>query len=156
MMAEFVYFRGSSGISLDTRAGPPFLITHRAEPGAVSLPLWEENDVAREVSGAVVEKVEEWSPDQLIREGIVSVRQLSQHTTQVLKAMEERGRPVFVTRHSKIIATMTPLSMREVVDTIIANDSELRNRMSSAEQAFDNGKTRSVQEFLDENVGLKQ
>lgn len=92
----------------------------------------------------------EWSVERVRREGVVSVRELSQHTTQVLKCLEERGRPVFVTRYGKIVATMTPTSMRVVVDSIIANDAGHRDSMTSAEQALAEGKTRSARDVIAE------
>ena len=88
-----------------------------------------------------------WNEERLVREGIVSVRELSQHTTQVLRAIERRGRPILVTRHSKIVATMAPITMRTIVDRIVANDADLRNSMTLAEQALEDDKVRSLREI---------
>lgn len=97
----------------------------------------------------IITEQKAWS-DRVVQEGVVSVRDLSQHTTQVLKAVEKRGRPVLVSRHSKIVATIAPITMREIVDTVIANDRDLRNSMSLAEEALSEGKTRSAAEVLSE------
>ncbi len=87
---------------------------------------------------------EEWDEEGVLEEGIVSVRDLSHHTTQVLKAVEARGRSVFVTRHGKIVAALTPVEMRNVVDQLVANRSDIRDSMSLAEQALMNGGTVSA------------
>jgi len=86
----------------------------------------------------------EWDVDKIIHDGVVAVRDLSQHTTQVLKAVEARGRPILVTRNGRVVASIAPITMREVVDQIVANHADVRDSLTAAEQALREGNTQSI------------
>jgi prevent-host-death family protein len=108
-----------------------------------SLPTASRRDQMEKssLSTGVPAEVKEWDDTAVREEGIVSVRDLSQHTTQVIKAVEERGRAVFVTRHSRIVASITPVSMRDVVDRMVASGTELTDGMTMADKTLEAGET---------------
>jgi prevent-host-death family protein len=86
----------------------------------------------------------EWDVDTIINDGVVAVRDLSQHTTQVIKAVEARGRPVLVTRNGRVVASIAPITMREVVDQIVANHSDVRDSLTEAEKALKERTTQPI------------
>ncbi len=82
-----------------------------------------------------------------VNEGIVTVRELSRSTTQVFKALENRGRPILVTRHGRIIATIAPTTVRQVVEDLIANQPSI-SETTAADDALETGRTSSASEVF--------
>lgn len=83
-----------------------------------------------------------WDEQKVIEDGIVSVRDLSHHTTQVLKAVEKSGRPLLVSRQNKIVAFIAPTNLRQVLNQGI--DPDLQEAMKLAETTLDNMRTVSA------------
>ena len=81
-----------------------------------------------------------WDEQRVIEDGVVSVRDLSHHTTQVLKAVEKSGRPLLVSRQNKIVAFLAPTNLRQVLNQ--GTDPDLRETMANAEATL--GLTRTV------------
>lgn len=77
--------------------------------------------------------------DEVIRDGIITVRQLSHHTSRVLDAATKRNMPLAVTKHGKIVAAISSANMREFIDIWVANDEPLRDAMTLADKALANG-----------------
>ena len=92
----------------------------------------------------------DWDVEAKVREGVVTVRELSQHTPEVLRCVEDLNRTVVVTRYGKIIAAIAPVTMRKVVDQLIANNGALRDGLSAAEDSLQAKETRSVEYLLKE------
>ncbi len=91
-----------------------------------------------------------WDSATLSSDGVVSVRDLSQHTTQVLKAVEELGHPILVTRNGRVVASISPITTRELVDKLVSFDSDVRYGMSSAQKALAVGDTHSIRALRDQ------
>lgn len=58
-------------------------------------------------------EIQLWDATRAVHEGLVTVRELSQHTTQILRAVDEARRPVLVSRHGRIVAKITPTTLRD-------------------------------------------
>jgi prevent-host-death family protein len=82
-----------------------------------------------------------WDERKVTEDGIVSVRDLSHHTTQVLKAVEESGRPVLVSRHGRVVASLAPTTFRHVVDQMLGSQADLRDSMTMADKTLEAGQT---------------
>ncbi len=82
-----------------------------------------------------------WDAQRVAEDGIVSVRDLSHHTTQVLKAVEDSGRPLLVSRHGKIVAQIAPTTFRHVMDQMIGAQGDVRDSMTVAEKTLEAGQT---------------
>jgi len=82
-----------------------------------------------------------WDARRVTEDGIVSVRDLSHHTTQVLKAVEASGCPVLVSRHGTIVASLAPTTFRHAIDQMIGSRGDVRDSMTMAEKAFEAGDT---------------
>jgi prevent-host-death family protein len=70
--------------------------------------------------------------EQAVNEGVVSVRDLSRNATQILRAVEKLGKPVLVTRHGRIVATLSPLKVRDLLDRLLEKDEELQESLEEA------------------------
>lgn len=88
--------------------------------------------------------------DDVLADGVVSVRELSRNTTQILRAIEQTRKPILITRHGKVVACLTPMSMRDLVDTILATEPGLVDRLAEAEKILAAGETVSALSLPDD------
>lgn len=51
---------------------------------------------------------------------VYRMRDLNQHTAGVLKAINDTGRPAFITRHGRYVAMITPLEGQNIEGRLIA------------------------------------
>ncbi len=52
---------------------------------------------------------------------IVTMRELSQRTAQVIDEINKNGKPVLLTRHGRFLAVITPLAPRQVESVVLAH-----------------------------------
>jgi prevent-host-death family protein len=90
-----------------------------------------------------------WDLETAIRDGVITVRDLSHHTSEVLRHVVERAQPLAITKSGRIVAALTPMTMRHVVDLLIANDDEFRGSMTAANEALRDGKTMPADKALE-------
>jgi antitoxin (DNA-binding transcriptional repressor) of toxin-antitoxin stability system len=72
--------------------------------------------------------------EQAVHEGIVSVRDLSRYTPQILRAVEKLGKAVLITRHGRIIATLAPVDARRLIDRALERDTDLQQSLDEAHE----------------------
>lgn len=95
--------------------------------------------IAKLISGEFADADAKWRPEKVIEDGFVAVRDLSQHTTQVLRAVEERGRPTLITRRGEVVATICPMAMRDAVAHIVESTPDLNVSLRAADEALIRG-----------------
>jgi prevent-host-death family protein len=72
--------------------------------------------------------------EEAVREGFVSVRDLSRNATQILRAVEKLGRPVLITRHGRIVATLAPVKARDILNRALDEDAGLHQLLARARE----------------------
>lgn len=98
------------------------------------------------------EAVDDAGIEAAVAEGVVTIRELSRFTTQVFKALERRGRPILVTRRGKVVASIAPTTMREVVDTLVARDTFAADAVD-VKEALSRGETVDATELPEDEPG---
>ena len=82
---------------------------------------------------------------------IVTVRDLQRNPAEVLRQLEERGRPTFVTRHGRPIAVLMPVDEEELYDFVLSHAPEYVADMRTADEEVARGdRGRSLEEVLAE------
>jgi antitoxin (DNA-binding transcriptional repressor) of toxin-antitoxin stability system len=83
---------------------------------------------------------------------IVGIRDLNRDTKGVVERLLETGEPVILTRQGQPIATILPLDRHRVNDLVISTAPELVQTMRRAEEQFEAGETRSLDDVSAERV----
>ena len=72
---------------------------------------------------------------------VVSMRELTQHTAQVVERIRESGQPTILTKHGRFLAIITPVDDSAVIDAVLnapspfmAHIQERSGRQADAEQ----------------------
>ena len=82
---------------------------------------------------------------------IVTVRDLQRNPAGVLRQLEERGRPTFVTRYGRPIAVLMPVDEEELYDFVLGHAPEYVADMRAADEEVARGDHgRSLEEVLAE------
>ncbi|MGH2634143.1 MAG: type II toxin-antitoxin system Phd/YefM family antitoxin [Tepidiformaceae bacterium] len=80
----------------------------------------------------------------------VTIRELSRNTGGVVDAVQQTGRPAFVTRHGRLVAAVIPISEAAMEDYILSTAPEFVDAMREAEADLKAGKTRRLEAVLEE------
>jgi prevent-host-death family protein len=62
---------------------------------------------------------------------VYTMRDLNQHTAEVMKEIEERKMPAFITRHGRFVAIITPLEPGQVESRVLAEVARQINKRPS-------------------------
>jgi prevent-host-death family protein len=95
------------------------------------------------------EKVTDETLRAAVHDGVVTIRQLSHNTSLVVDLVSREGLPVVITRRGRIVASLTPVVMRTVVDQLIAQNGDLRARLNEGERALESGELRRADDVLE-------
>ena len=80
----------------------------------------------------------------------VTIRELSRHTSGVLDAVQESGRPAFVTKNGRLVAAVIPIDEAALEDFILSTAPEFADAMREADDELKAGETRSLMDVLKE------
>jgi prevent-host-death family protein len=79
---------------------------------------------------------------------LVGIRDLNRDTKGVIETLEETREPVILTRRGKPIAAIMPLDQRGINDLVISTAPEFVDSRRRAEQQFEAGETRSLDDAM--------
>lgn len=80
--------------------------------------------------------------------GFISVRELTNRTSEVLNQVTSTGRPVIVSRRGQPIVAMVPIAVEELEDWILANAPEFVVSMAEADEDIAAGRARLLDDVL--------
>lgn len=82
---------------------------------------------------------------------VITIRDLQRNPAEVLRSVEEGGRPAFVTRRGRPIAVLLPVDEEELLDFVLANAPEYVADMKAADEDIASGELgRSLEEVAQE------
>jgi prevent-host-death family protein len=81
--------------------------------------------------------------------GFVGIRDLSQHTTEVVRAVVDAGMQVLVTKHGVVVAKIVPTTLRAEIGGGPHEATGLSDQLLHAEKTAANGDLRSVSDLPD-------
>ena len=80
----------------------------------------------------------------------VSVRHLADHTSRVVRTVEETGKATLITKRGRPVAVLAPIDADGLLDHILANAPEYVASMRQADDELTSGRTRSLSDVLAE------
>ncbi|HXU24098.1 MAG TPA: type II toxin-antitoxin system Phd/YefM family antitoxin [Tepidiformaceae bacterium] len=80
----------------------------------------------------------------------VTIRELSRRTSRVVDAVQETGRPAFVTRNGRLVAAVIPVDEEALEDFILSTAPDFLDAMREADEDLKAGETRSLTDVLKE------
>ena len=80
----------------------------------------------------------------------VSVRQLADHTSRVVRTVEETGKATFITKRRRPVAVLAPIDADGLLDHILANAPEYIASIRQADENLTSGRTKSLRDVLTE------
>ena len=80
----------------------------------------------------------------------VSVRHLADHTSRVVRTVEETGKATFITKRGRPVAVLAPIDADGLLDHILANAPEYVASMRQADDELTSGHTKSLSTVLAE------
>lgn len=77
----------------------------------------------------------------------IGVRELKNRMTEILRALEERGSAVVVTRHGKPTALILPVGSPEAEDYVLAHAPDIVASLREAESDLRAGRTTTLKSY---------
>ena len=80
----------------------------------------------------------------------VSVRQLADHTSRVVRTVEETSKATLITKRGRPVAVLAPIDADGLLDHILANAPEYIASIRRADENLTSGRTKSLRDVLAE------
>ena len=80
----------------------------------------------------------------------VSVRQLADHTSRVVRTVEETDKATFITKRGRPVAVLAPIDADGLLDPVLANAPEYIASIRQADENLTSGRTKSLRDVLAE------
>ena len=82
--------------------------------------------------------------------GAVSVRQLADHTSRVVRTVEETSKATLITKRRRPVAVLAPIDADGLLDHIFANAPEYIASIRQADENLTSRRTKSLRDVLAE------
>lgn len=80
----------------------------------------------------------------------IGIRAFARNVSDVIDGVDRTKEPVVLTKYGKPVAAVIPLSEDDLEDFVLAYSPEIADDLAAADKALSAGKTRPLQEVLDE------
>ena len=110
------------------RTGKPAVLTNHGRIVAAIEPIAAgqvERRVLREMARQVAKRPPAGTEPPRVRVGdddalVFTLRELNQQTARIMSEIEKAGKPAVLTRHGRVIATITPIAAGQVESRVLA------------------------------------
>ncbi len=89
----------------------------------------------------------DWDVKAAVTGGVVTVRELTHHTSQILDELTAQNQPVAVTRRGRVVATVEPTTMRRMFENTFDKSARMA-LIEKAEQQFKDGSFRTADDVF--------